>query len=213
MKLKIKEFDIYIDETIIIVGALCIIFKGIRDYFENYFICYLFIIFHELAHMFVASIFGVKTTKLNIRISGLCINLNEKNRQGLKWLLVYLAGPISNIILAFIFKNFSMVYTINLVLAIMNLVPIFPLDGHSIFRIVLRMIKLKNSQKIEWIIENLVIIILIILGVYQLMILMNPSIILIIIYIFLQGPIARKKDHSRLYQKYYKNITNFNSNY
>jgi hypothetical protein len=52
--------------------------------------------------MFVASIFGIKTIKLSVRISGLCINLNENKRQGLKWLIIYLAGPISNIILAYV---------------------------------------------------------------------------------------------------------------
>lgn len=213
MRIKVKEFNIYIDELIFVVGFLSIIFKGIREYFENYFMCYLFIVFHELSHMFVASIFGVKTTKLNIRISGLSINLNVKNRQGIKWLCIFLAGPISNVILAVIFKNVPLVYTINLVLAIINLVPIYPLDGFNIFAIVLGFMKVKNMEKVQEIVQFLVVIILGILGAYQLIFLNNPSIILMVIYIIIQGSITRKKDNSSLYQKYYKNVTNFNSNY
>lgn len=212
MKIKVKEFDIYIDETVIIVGFLSIIFKGIREYFENYFICYLFIAFHEFAHMCVASIFGVKTTKLSIRISGLSINLNEKNRLDLKWLAIFLAGPVSNVILALLFNNISMVYTINLALAIINLIPIYPLDGYNILAVVLNMFKLnsKNVLKIQNIIKIMVIIMLIIIGIYQFVFLRNLSVILMVFYIIIQSSSPRNNCNSGLYQEYYKNITNFN---
>lgn len=215
MKLKIKEFNIYLDETILIVGFLFLLFEGIRDYFENYFICYLFIIFHELSHMFVASIFGIKTTKLCIRISGLNINLDSYNRQGLKWLVIYVAGPISNIILAQLFKNVPMVYTINLALAIINLIPIYPLDGYNIFEIILNQltIKQKNIEKIQKTVEIMVIILLVTIGIYQFVIFKNLSIILIMFYIIIQSSSLRNNSDSRIYQKCYKNITNFQKNY
>lgn len=211
MKLKINKFNIYIDETILIVGFLCIIFKGIREYFENYFGCYLFITFHELAHMCVASIFGVKTTKLNIRISGLNICLNERNRNGFKWIYIFLAGPISNIILAILFKNIPMVYTINLALAIINLIPIYPLDGYNIYEILLNLFKIdrKNVLKIQKLTEIMVIILLVTIGIYQFVIFKNLSIILMVFYIFIQSSSLRKKRTSGIYQKYYKNITKF----
>lgn len=211
MKFKVKEFNIYIDETILIVGFLCIIFKGIREYFENYFICFLFIAFHEFAHMFIASIFGVKTTRLTVRISGLCINLNEIKRQGIKWLLIYLAGPISNISLALLFKNIPLVYTINLALAVINLIPIYPLDGYNVFEILLQIIKIKRKTilKIQNLIEIMVIILLGIVGIYQFVFFVNPSVILMDFYIFIQRSNLRKNWNSGMYQKYYKNITNF----
>lgn len=213
MRIKIREFSIYIDESLFIIGLLSIIFKGIRQYFENYFVCYLFIVFHEFSHMFIASIFGVKTKKLNIRISGLSISLNEKNRQGWKWICIFLIGPISNVILANIFKNVPLVYTINLALAIINIVPIYPLDGYNVFTVILRMIRLKNIEKIQGIVQYIILLILGILGIYQFIFFKNPSIILMSIYIFIQGAIAKKKDNETLYQKYYKNVTNFNTNY
>ena len=210
MKLKIKEFNIYIDETILILIFLSIMFRGIRQYFENYFICFLFITFHEFSHMFIASIFGIKTTKLSICISGLSINLNDKNRKGLKWLFIFLAGPISNIILASTFNNIPMVYTINLALAIINLLPIYPLDGYNIFGIMLHLLKIKNVSKLQYITQNIVFCLLGIIGGYQLIILKNLSIILMVFYIFIQSQTLRKNSSSVMYQNCYKNITNFN---
>lgn len=148
MRFKVKEFNIYLDETILIVSFLCLFFSEVRNYFENYFICYLFIAFHEFSHMFVASIFGIKTTKLCIRISGLNINLDSYNRQELKWLGIYLAGPASNIVLALLFKNIPMVYTINLALAIINLIPIYPLDGYNIINVIISKKSLNNISVI-----------------------------------------------------------------
>lgn len=215
MRLKIKEFNIYLDETILIVGFLCLFFEDIRAYFENYFMCYLFIAFHELSHMFVASIFGIKTTRLCIRISGLNINLYGHNRRGIKWLLIFLAGPLSNIILSYIFKKIPMVYTINLALAIINLIPIYPLDGYNIFEIILNQLTIKhnNIKKIQKIVEIMVIILLVMLGIYQFIILKNLSIILMIFYIIIQSSSLRNNRDSLIYQKCYKNITKFQKNY
>ena len=210
MRLKVKEFNIYIDETIIIVGILCVIFKEIRNYFENYFVCYLFIIFHELSHMLVASICGIKTSKITIRISGLSINLENTKCQNLKWLAIYLAGPVSNIILASIFKNVSMVRGINLALAIINLIPISPLDGYNIVGVLLKFFKVKNAKRIEKVTHLFILFTLGILGIYQLIILLNPSLILMIFYIIIQALITGKDSSHRLYQEYYKNVTNFN---
>ena len=211
MRLKLKEFNIYIDETILIVSFLCVIFKGIREYFENYFVCFLFITFHEFAHMFIASVFGIKTKRLCIRISGLNINLDNRNKKGLKWLIIFLAGPVSNILLAIIFNNISMVYTINLALAIINLIPIYPLDGYNILEIILEMVfqNKKSIKNIQKTLKNMVIILLVILGIYQFVFLRNVSIILMIFYIIIQSSSPRNNSGSRMYQKYYKNITNF----
>lgn len=208
MKLKIKEFNIYVEELVLVVVLLSVFFTGIREYFSNYFMCYLFIAFHEFSHMFIASLFDIKTTRLNIRISGLSINLNNINRQGLKWICIFLAGPISNVILAIMFYNIPIVYTINLVLAIINLMPIYPLDGYNILKLLLEIIKCKNI-KIQMVIENTVMIGLIILGVCQACFLHNPSIILMFFYIFIQSSSLRKHWDLGIYQKYYKNITKF----
>ena len=210
MKLKIKSFNVYIEEWVIIIWLLCIFSSKIKGYFENYFICYLFIVFHELSHMFVASICGIRTVKLNIRVSGLCIKLNNNKLNGIKGIVIYLAGPVSNIILACIFKNISMVYTINLALAVINLIPIYPLDGYHVLGIILNFWGVKKQEFLQKLIHYFVLFLLLILGVYQAVIFKNISMILMVFYIFIQGLIARKNSSLRLYQEYYKNVTNFN---
>ena len=210
MKLKVKNFNIYLDEMVLVFGILSLIFKGVRDYFENYFMCYLFIIFHELSHMFVASIFGIKTTKLSIRISGLSINLDKTTQEGRKWLLIFLAGPVSNLILAILFSNIQFICAINIALAIINLIPIYPLDGYNILKIILKIMRVKSMLKIQQIIEYMTYILLGITGGYQLIFLSNPSIILMSFYIYIQCLNIKKNDNSTLYQNCYKNITNFN---
>ena len=213
MKLKIKEFNVYIEETVFIVAILCVLFTNIRQFFSNYFICLLFISFHEFSHMLVASIFGIKTTKLSIRISGLCINLNNNNCRGLKWLAIFSAGPISNVILALIFKPIPMVYVINLVLAVINLIPIYPLDGYNILKIILEIFKVKKIELMQNIIPKIVMVFYAVLGACQLILFKNPSIAFMIIYIIIQVGNTKKYQDFGMYQKYYKNITNFNKNY
>ena len=209
MKFKIKDFKLHIDETIFIVIIFCIIFKGIRNYFENYFICYLFIIFHELSHVLLASLFGIKTTKLTITISGLHVSLNDFNRNNYKWLIIFLAGPISNILLALIFKNIEIVYTINLALAIINLIPLYPLDGYNILETVLKLKKVKNAEKVKNVLEIMVITLLVIIAICQFVKFNNLSLIFIVFYIFIQSLSLRNNWDSAMYQKYYKNITIF----
>ena len=209
MKLKIREFNIDIDETVLIVVVLSLLFKPIKQYFENYFICYLFIVFHELSHVFVASTFGISTVKLKVSVCGLNIKLSESNKKTVKWLVIFLAGPISNVVLAIIFSKIKIVYMINMALAIINLIPIYPLDGYNIFETILGIIDIKNKDKIKKIIEIMVIIILVYIGIYQFVVLKNLSIILMVFYIFIQSSSLRKYSDSAMYQKCYKNITKF----
>lgn len=98
---------------------------------------------------------------------------------------------------------------INLLIMVINLIPIYPLDGYNVLETILRLIKVKSIEKIKNIIEVMVIIILANVGIYQVIFLKNPSIILMVFYIFIQRSNPRNNCNSRMYQKYYKNITKF----
>lgn len=211
MKIKVKEFVIDIDESIFIVFLLCVAFKEVRSYFENYFVCFLFIAFHELSHMFIASILGIKTKRLRIHVSGLNINLKKTKTHEPRWLFVFVAGPLSNIILAICFKNVPMVYTINLALALINLIPVYPFDGYHIFELILVLTNIsdKSIKKIQKYTEIMVIIMLVIIGILMFVFYANLSVILMVFYIFIQASNLRKNCNSGMYQKCYKNITNF----
>ena len=171
--MKIKIFGVVLEIkysflVLIIISFLSSIF---RNYMYYYFACYLFIIFHELSHIFVASIFKCKLKKVEISICGMSANI-ELTKSKLKNIIIFLAGPLSNAILFIIFINNQFISKINIILAIINLIPIFPLDGYRIFR----EIGIKTN-----IFEYLIYFILLIIGLS----LKNISIIIFIIYVIL----------------------------
>lgn len=207
MRFNLKEFIINIDESVIIAIILSILVVPIGEYLANYFMCYLFIVFHELSHMLVASIFGVHTKRLNIKLSGLNIEIDQKKDKGIKWFLIFLAGPLSNLVLSIMFYKIQMVCIINTALMLINIMPIYPLDGYNILDSLFYKLDLKTKNKLLKNIELITFAILSTLGIMQLVFYKNVSLILMDIYIYLQSKSYEKKHNSDLYQKYYKNIT------
>ena len=208
MKFKIKDIEINVEFVAIIVVLLNII-PQCRRYLENYYICFLFIIFHELSHVFVSSLFGIKTQKIYVRICGLNISLNKKDEKNIMWLLIYLAGPLSNLVLALLFNKIKFVFSINICLMVINLLPIKPLDGYNIIDIFLRLIRIKKRKSILLITKYFITISLSIIGLIQLVIFKNPSMILIIMYIFIQNKRIEKTNK----KLYIKNITKILQNF
>lgn len=209
MRISVKNKKVYIDEVCILVLIMCILLPSVRKYLTNYYTCFLFITFHELSHMMVLNIFGIYISAIHIRISGLNIDIKEKIN-GIKGIIVFLAGPISNFILAYIFKFIPLVYEINMTLGIINLIPIYPLDGYNIFEIIVT--KIKGEENGKKILENtakFIIIILLILGIILCLKYGNPSLIILTIYIYFLKFQVKGKKNSEMYQKYYKNITKF----
>lgn len=183
MRLKLKEKIVYIEESVIILLFVCLFSKIARNYLENYYICFLFIAFHEFAHVFAAAVFGYSLREIHIRISGLTARL-ENSIIGLKAVLVYLAGPLSNILLAMLFPNIEIIFEINVALAFINLVPIKPLDGYNIlFAILGRNISKKGKRNILNIVSIIAEIILWFLSILLVVKYCNISLIILLLYI------------------------------
>ena len=131
----------------------------IADFKVSVIISFLWIILHELAHIFIAKKFGCTFNKINISIWGVKADfidfdeLLEKDK-----LIVYLAGPVFNIftgILLFcLYYIFELNYlkssiTINICLGSFNLLPAYPLDGARILEILLsKKFLYKKSKKL-----------------------------------------------------------------
>lgn len=112
---------------------------------------FLSIVFHELSHSLVARRFGLPIRGITLFIFGGVAETADEPPSPKSEFLIAVVGPLASILLAFIFR---MVYvlaksggwyvsavgvmdylsTVNLVLAVFNLVPAFPLDGGRMLR-------------------------------------------------------------------------------
>lgn len=138
------------------IHPIYLIFVFISAYFGwlNQLIIYsIVLLFHEYAHFFVAAIFGYKFEKITFSFYGAQIK-GKNNFMPKHEIIISLAGPILNIILAIIFVAlwwmFPVIYshtvffvTANLYIAIFNLFPIFPLDAG---RVLLNLLKNKTTK-------------------------------------------------------------------
>ena len=197
MKLKFSKVNIEFEIVFLIVFLVFIFSNTIRKILFSFYMCYLFIIFHELAHLTITLLFGKEIENFKFSLSGVCIELKKKRfdlkgnkrlkKENIEEIILYLAGPISNIILAYIFNNNKMICEINIAFAIINLLPIFPLDGYNILDNLLELfsMRLKKREAILEILSNILIFILFFVGIVQLLFLFNPSIIMFSLYVFL----------------------------
>lgn len=113
---------------------------------EIYTIFIIFIFFHELAHIIIGYCFGMRITNIRLNILGFSAEMyNYNSKKSYIKVITYLAGPILNLVCAIVFyymnlsENLKMnlVYT-NVLLFVLNLLPILPLDGGKILKEILK---------------------------------------------------------------------------
>ena len=177
--LKIK-----VDLKIFLIIILYILTKNI----EVFAMSFIFILLHELGHAITGIILGLKIKKININVFGLSIEFENYGKERINnKIIIDTAGPAINIIsfiVAVIFKNKEIAY-INILLAIINLLPIYPLDGGRIVKNLL--LKKHNYKQVvgytEKISKNTLIIITAVSSLVILYI-KNFGIFLVIIYLW-----------------------------
>ena len=184
----------------IILFALIFYFTG---QIEIYCLCLLFALIHELGHVLVARILGNKLLKFKIMPLGFSIFLqtniedyNKKIKKGnmyvLKNLIISMAGPITNIII-FLVTFFlpielmlkEKIIYINAIIAIFNLIPMYPLDGSKILQNALKLFcSNKESYKYINIVANATLIIFTIFCSVFILYAQNIAIVAILIYLW-----------------------------
>lgn len=177
--LKIK-----VDLKIFLIIILYILTKNIKVFA----ISFIFILLHELGHAITGVILGLKIKKININVFGLSIEFENYGKERLNnKIIIDMAGPAINIItfiIAVIFKHEEIAY-INILLAIINLLPIYPLDGGRIVKNLL--LKSHNYKQVvgytEKISKDTLIIITAISSIVILYI-KNVGIFLVILYLW-----------------------------
>jgi Zn-dependent protease len=165
------------------------------------FIC---VVIHELSHSLMARRFGIPTRSITLLPIGGLADLKKMPEKPREEFAVSVAGPLSNIVIALLIflvilatnnmhlfssyfqaitgRNFFIVLLFaNLMLAVFNLLPAFPMDGGRIFRSLMAMYY--SREKATYVAMNLGKIFalgLAILGVF-----VNPFLIFIAIFIFI----------------------------
>ncbi|MFI5356596.1 MAG: site-2 protease family protein [Opitutales bacterium] len=124
------------------------------------------VVLHELGHSFTAMHYGVGVSRILLMPIGGMAEFDSIPREPRKELLITMAGPAVNFVLAALlwlpvhfwvndgtalYSPVGLLYQLfiaNLVMGVFNLVPVFPMDGGRIFRAVLasRMPYLKATR-------------------------------------------------------------------
>ena len=126
---------------------------------KSFAISFISIIIHEFSHIIVARIKGSRFSSIQFHIYGSKVELLDVDELTYKdKLTVYIAGPLSNllIIVFFIIINIHIpirfineIISLNLGLAMFNLLPAYPLDGARILEVLLsRIVLFRKAREI-----------------------------------------------------------------
>ena len=197
-------------------------------YFTNqikiYLMILLFAIIHELGHLLIGIILKEKPKEIKLNPFGLSmifkINPNDYNKKvknakliEVKKIIIAIAGPLTNIIIiiAVLLLRInnseirSIVYS-NLIIAIFNLLPIYPLDGGRILKGILHMfIGKMQSEKIMNDLSIIITICLTAVASIAIYYYKNIAILLIIIYIW--AIVLNENRYYKVKCKIYKSLT------
>jgi len=165
----------------------------------------LFAILHELGHMLAGILLGFKPSSLEIMPFGLAVSFESKiedcnkkikkaNIQTVKKIVVAASGVITNLIFILVFSVFDislfgiekqLILYANILIAIFNLIPIYPLDGGRIIDLLLHiMCGKKEASKYTNMISNITITILTIITSIAILYFKNIAILFILIYLW-----------------------------
>lgn len=177
----------------------------------------LFSSLHELVHKKTAETLGYTPEKISFGLFGGVLHLREGFIKPVDELLIHLSGPLFNILMAFFlyacYAYFPLpwlepVIIANIVLALFNLMPFYPLDGGKITDLYLAIfLGYGRSQKISRFFSLLFTVFLFLLGIYLVQYnVLNLFLSALAINLY----VARRQDNSFIFYKITRNIEDGN---
>ncbi len=172
MVFYVNKAKIRIEYSFLLMIAFSVLLKS-----SNIAFVLLFSSMHEIGHLIALLIFGGRAKEINVSFYGIGLKY-DYSFSFLKELVLFSAGIIVNLILCLLNINRN----INLSLALINMLPLYPLDGGRILKLILnKMFYLNVSDYIFKTVSFIVLALLVLYSIYA----KNYSLILIIIYIII----------------------------
>ncbi len=121
--------NIIVELSLLIAAAFAIVIGGI-----NIYILVFSILMHELGHIMAALLCGAKAENFSLHGFGVEINFPGKTPNPRRLLIISAGGPAISLFTAFIaiLFNLKILAITNLSVALINLIPAYPLDGGNI---------------------------------------------------------------------------------
>ncbi len=198
---------------------------------ETYIVLLIFAIIHELGHLLMGVILKFKAEEIKLTPVGLQIKfksnyIKEKNsdkikinKMSLRRAVIALAGPLTNVLIAIIlicignlninFQNskiFQVLVYSNFLIAIFNLIPIYPMDGGRFLKELITIFYgEKKAYQITYLISKTILILCTAMASIIILYIHNISIIIILGYLwYIEIREIRKYNRRRKIQKIIK---------
>ena len=200
---------------------------------EIYIILMIFAILHEIGHLMAGLILKFKPKEINFTPVGLRISFKIKDDNenikslNIKKAIIAIAGPMTNLLISAImiiiaknnirFANmyiYQIIIYSNFLIAMFNLIPIYPMDGGRFLKEILKIILgNKKANKITYIISKTILIILTAVSSIAILYLQNIAVLIIIAYLwYLEICEIRKYNKRKQIEKLveeYKNVWDY----